>query len=102
MSLKSLLLSAGFLGLVSAARLPTRTNTPTVTIKNGTISGLHNSNYNQDYFLGIPFAQPPVDGLRFRTPQSIDSTFNETFQATEYAPECYGYGVSEHDHVCLE
>lgn len=31
--------------------------TPTVTIKNGTIVGVHDTVYNQDYFLGVPYAQ---------------------------------------------
>ena len=31
--------------------------TPTVTVKNGTIAGVHSSTYNEDYFLGIPYAQ---------------------------------------------
>lgn len=66
--------------------------TPTVTIKNGTISGVHQATYNQDYFLGVPFAQPPVSELRFRNPQSINTTYNSTLEATEYAPECVGYG----------
>lgn len=101
MVMYSLLQCASFLGLASAARLPIRTtpesnitHPPTVSIKNGTIQGLRRPEYDQDYFLGVPFAQPPVGSLRFRNPQSIESTFNSTFQATEYAPECYGYGVS--------
>ena len=51
------------------------------------------SSYNQDVFLGVPFAQPPVNELRFRVPQSLNSTFNSTISATSYAPECVGYGV---------
>jgi carboxylesterase type B len=65
---------------------------PTVTVKNGTINGVHSSSYNQDFFLGIPYAQPPVDELRFRNPQSLNSTFSSTLEATQYAPECVGYG----------
>jgi len=65
---------------------------PTVTVKNGTVAGVHSSTYNQDFFLGVPFAQPPVNELRFRNPQSINTTFNGTIQATQYAPECVGYG----------
>ena len=71
----------------------TRSSSPTVTVKNGTIAGLHSSTYNQDMFLGVPFAQPPVGELRFRNPQSIKNKFGSTVQATEYAPECVGYGV---------
>lgn len=68
------------------------THYPTVTIKNGTIAGLHSSQYNQDFFLGVPFAQPPVGDLRFRTPRSIDTRFLSTLSATQYASECVGYG----------
>ena len=50
--------------------------TPTVTVKNETISGRHSTTYNTDEFLGIPYAQPPVDQLRFRVPQSLNTTFD--------------------------
>lgn len=65
---------------------------PTVQVKNGTVAGLHSSTYNQDLFLGVPFAQPPVGELRFRNPQSINTSFSDAVQATEYANECIGYG----------
>ncbi|KAJ9413267.1 hypothetical protein FOXG_21996 [Fusarium oxysporum f. sp. lycopersici 4287] len=42
---------------------------PTVTIKNGTLSGIFNSHYDQEFFLGIPYAAPPVNDLRLRKPQ---------------------------------
>lgn len=29
----------------------------TVALKNGSYTGVHNSAYNQDFFLGIPYAQ---------------------------------------------
>lgn len=41
---------------------------PAVTLKNGSYYGVHLTSYNQDYFLGMPFAQPPVDDLRLRQP----------------------------------
>jgi carboxylesterase type B len=68
---------------------------PTVTIKNGTIEGVHSTQYNQDYFLGIPFAQPPVGTLRFRTPQSVNTSWTETRSAKEHSAACVGYGSDE-------
>ncbi|KAK6086421.1 carboxylesterase family protein [Seiridium cupressi] len=65
---------------------------PTVQVKNGSYSGLYQKTYNQDYFLGIPFAQPPVGELRFNNPASLNSSWDEPLNATAYSPECYGYG----------
>lgn len=94
--MKSIIAGASLLGLATA--FPHQSHgydgSPTVSVKNGTIAGLHSTTYNEDYFLGIPFAQPPVNELRFRNPQSYNSSYDGVFQATEYAPECYGYGVS--------
>ena len=61
--------------------------------QNGTLVGKHVASYDQDLFLGVPFAQPPVGPLRFENPQSLNSTFG-TFEATEYSDACVGYGVS--------
>ncbi|KAI9700164.1 MAG: hypothetical protein M1820_006946 [Bogoriella megaspora] len=65
---------------------------PTATTKNGTYVGVHSSPYNQDYFLGIPFAEPPLQDLRFRNPVSLNESWTETRPATRYAEECIGYG----------
>ena len=65
---------------------------PTATVKNGTYEGKYVASYDQDLFLGIPFAQPPVGELRFQNPRSLNSTFG-TRNATEYADSCVGYGV---------
>lgn len=67
--------------------------TPSAKVRNGTITGVHSSPYDQDFFLGIPYAQPPVGNLRYRVPQSLNSTFI-TRAATAYSPFCVGYGVS--------
>jgi hypothetical protein len=65
-----------------------------VTIKNGTIQGRHSSEWNQDFFLGIPYAQPPLGDLRFRWPQSINTSFEATFEASHYGHSCYQYGTN--------
>lgn len=81
-----------FLALSSSA-LATKT-TPTVRVKNGTITGVHSPSYNQDFFLGVPFAQPPLGDLRFRQAQSLNATWKGSRDAKQYATHCVGYGVS--------
>ncbi|KAF5018122.1 hypothetical protein F66182_9915 [Fusarium sp. NRRL 66182] len=66
---------------------------PTAQVKNGTLQGKYVAGYDQDLFLGVPFAQPPVGPLRFQNPQSLNETF-DTKNATEYADSCVGYGNS--------
>lgn len=68
---------------------------PAVTVRNGTYSGIYQPTYNQDLFLGIPFAQPPLGDLRLQLPQSLNETWSDTREATQYYPECVGYGVSQ-------
>ncbi|RLN53789.1 hypothetical protein BBJ29_004502 [Phytophthora kernoviae] len=75
--------------------LVSATDPPTVTVKNGSYYGAYQSNYNQDFFLGMPYAQPPVGDLRFRNPEPLNSTWSEAKNATEYSPECYGYGSDQ-------
>jgi triacylglycerol lipase len=36
---------------------PQTTSVPLVTVRNGTYSGVCCSQYDQDFFLGVPFAQ---------------------------------------------
>jgi len=72
---------------------PTEETSPSVTIPNGTFVGLYNPTYDQDFFLGIPYAQPPLDGLRFNLPASLNTSFSEPQDAKAYSPQCVGYGV---------
>lgn len=81
--------------------LPRDSSTPTATIKNGTVEGIHSSQYNQDFFLGIPYAQPPTGALRFRVPQSINASWSNPLQATQYPAACVGYGSDDWPYSAL-
>lgn len=82
-----------------ATVLPRHGTTPTADVLNGTYFGVHNEQYDQDFFLGVPFAQPPIDELRLQVPQSLNTTWAESRNATKYGPICLGYnqttGASE-------
>ncbi|KAF5022706.1 hypothetical protein F66182_5254 [Fusarium sp. NRRL 66182] len=69
----------------------TASNAPVVNLQNGSYYGTHNAVYNQDLFLGIPYAQPPLNNLRFRHPQPLNSTWNGLRNATDYQSQCYQY-----------
>jgi acetylcholinesterase len=66
-------------------------STPTVIVKNGTYAGLSVPSFDQEHFLGMPYAQPPVSALRFRAPLSLNSSWTGTRSATNYSPICIGY-----------
>ncbi|GAA5984602.1 hypothetical protein JCM10908_003417 [Rhodotorula pacifica] len=69
---------------------------PNVTIKNGTVIGAYLPTFDQDAFLGVPFAQPPVGDLRLRRPRSLNATFSGgVYEATEYSPFCPGVGSDD-------
>jgi len=85
----------GLLLLASAAaaapsRLQTRASSgaPVALVKNGSYYGSYNPQYNQDFFLGVPFAHPPLEDLRFSNPVSLNSTWSGAIPATSYAPVC--------------
>ncbi|KAI1632767.1 Alpha/Beta hydrolase protein [Biscogniauxia mediterranea] len=65
---------------------------PTVTVKNGTYSGIYSPEYNQDFFLGMPYAKKAV---RFNNSASLDTSWNGTRAATSYPLHCIGYGGDE-------
>lgn len=81
------------LALSAAACASPSLKVPTARVKNGTIVGTHSASYDQDFFLGVPFAQPPVGNLRFRQAQSLNTTWSGVQEARAYAKHCVGYGV---------
>jgi carboxylesterase type B len=71
-----------YFGLASCAY---NASAPTVHVKNGTYVGVHSPEYNQDYFLGMPYAQPPVGSLRFRNPAALNASWSDARPATQYS-----------------
>ncbi|KAG8780521.1 hypothetical protein FRC12_022897, partial [Ceratobasidium sp. 428] len=51
-------------------------------------AGLRNSTSGQDYFLGIPFAQPPIGPLRFKPPVPWSRGSTKVVNATQYGYSC--------------
>ncbi|KAK7408725.1 hypothetical protein QQX98_009082 [Neonectria punicea] len=94
----NVLLAVALLGLTLAQptsrhpKPPYGHKTPSAHLSNGTYLGLRNEEYAQDFFLGIPYAQPPVGSLRFASPQPLRESFDEPRSATEYGWMCIGYG----------
>ncbi|CAE6452760.1 unnamed protein product [Rhizoctonia solani] len=50
--------------------------------------GLRNTTASQDYFLGIPFAKPPIGPLRFQPPVAWTPGDITEVNATQYGPSC--------------
>jgi hypothetical protein len=65
---------------------------PTATVRNGTYIGVHYNAYDQDFYLGVPFAQPPVENLRFRNPQPLTTKWSLPRSANAYSAACVRYG----------
>ncbi|KAK6072615.1 carboxylesterase [Seiridium cupressi] len=94
-----------FSGLILPLVDASSSYTPTASTENGTYVGKFNAHYNEEEFLGIPYAQPPVGDLRFRAPVSLNETWSDVRNATEYSPICVGYGsdsnIYESSEDCL-
>ncbi|KAH8817204.1 Alpha/Beta hydrolase protein [Xylogone sp. PMI_703] len=71
---------------------PAQKPPPTAKVKNGTYVGKYVPEWQQDQFLGIPYAIPPLGPLRFAWPQSLNTSFSGTRDATQYGYSCMQYG----------
>ena len=69
------------------------TSAPIVHTLNGTYAGKYLPSFNQDVFLGMPYAQPPIGDLRFRWPRELNSSWPGVRQAMEYGASCYQYNT---------
>ncbi|KAL4906169.1 hypothetical protein BDW74DRAFT_190229 [Aspergillus multicolor] len=83
------------LGISATPLRRDNTSPPTAHVRNGTYKGVYSAGYDQDFFLGVPFAQPPVDDLRFRLPQSLNTSWEGSRDAKDYSLLCVGYGLDQ-------
>ncbi|KAI0541187.1 Alpha/Beta hydrolase protein [Xylaria digitata] len=74
--------------LLLAAGLGAAAAEPVARVLNGTYEGLHLPSFQQDIFLGIPYAQDTGGMNRFRIPQSLDETWKGIREAKIYGPAC--------------
>jgi carboxylesterase type B len=64
---------------------------PTAHISNGTVNGRYLANFDQDLFLGIPFANAP----RLANLTPINASWTTPFDASSYGPTCDGFGSNQ-------
>jgi para-nitrobenzyl esterase len=62
---------------------------PTVTVSGGALTGTQEDGVNR--FLGIPYAAPPVNDLRWRAPQPA-AAWDGTRDASKFGPDCVQNG----------
>lgn len=84
-------LTSSLLGLAVHVVVAATALAPLATTINGTYQGRYLDGWNQDLFLGMPYAQPPVGDLRYRWPQSINESFAGVRDASQYGYSCMQY-----------
>jgi carboxylesterase type B len=100
-TLHTAIMLAFFLRIVSSLALAQTAFTasssqPTVKVLNGTYAGSFLPTFNQDFFGGIPFAQP---SRRLVPAQSLNSSFTGVRQALNYSVGCVGIGGDDLGYV---
>nr|AEZ66630.1 putative esterase [Wickerhamomyces anomalus] len=70
-------------------------SSPIVHVKNGSIQGQVIERFNQDAYLGIPYAQPPLGSLRFVSPQSLNQSWSDVKTFDTYGPSCFASGSNQ-------
>lgn len=68
-------------------------NAPVVHLRNGSYYGNYNPTYNQEIFFSMPYAQPPLNDLRFDVPRSLNTTWSGFRNATQMGDSCLGYAA---------
>ncbi|KAI1133657.1 Alpha/Beta hydrolase protein [Nemania abortiva] len=71
---------------------------PVVRVLNGSYEGLHLPAFQQDIFLGIPYAQDTGGANRFRVPQSLEETWKGARPAKVYGPACPDHNIAVDGH----
>ncbi|KUI53421.1 Acetylcholinesterase-1 [Cytospora mali] len=83
--MSSLILSFTIMAAATLFAMPT--TSPVVSTAKGSIHGGTCPDTEANYFLSIPFAEPPLGDLRFASPQPYSKTFGN-LDATSPAPSC--------------
>lgn len=79
--------------LLGGASIAAAQSAPTVKVQNGTLNGVKCASTDVNSFLGIPFAQAPVDTLRFASPEPYNQTYDSR-DATKAPPACIQFNAA--------
>ncbi|KAH8678232.1 Alpha/Beta hydrolase protein [Xylariales sp. PMI_506] len=71
---------------------------PTVQVTNGTLQGGQCPSGAMNYFLSIPYADAPIEDLRFAPPRLYNFTYGGIRDASRAAPSCPQFGASFIDY----
>jgi hypothetical protein len=67
---------------------------PVLKTSTGILLGSASASGSVESYLGIPFAQPPLDELRFKKAQRLDFGSNIVRDAKKFGPSCVQMGHS--------